>query len=69
MDEPDQDSLYNNAYVLSFSDPLNKNSFINYLNATYEITAPPPKYFTDEFLKTEYKFSERKAEILLGFEY
>ena len=35
MDEVDEDSIHNNPYVLSFSDPLNKNSFINYLNATY----------------------------------
>lgn len=33
------------------------------------MTAPPPKYFTDEFLKTEYKFPERKVDILLGFDY
>ena len=27
------------------------------------------KYFTDEFLKSEYKFPEKKVDILLGFEY
>ena len=51
MDQPDENEMANNPYILSTTQPLGKYSFVDSRQKYYKL-APPPKYFSDEYLQT-----------------
>lgn len=51
MEEPDEDDVRNNNYVMSLTDSVGPLSFVDD-RQPFEMLAPPPKYINDEmFLK------------------
>jgi hypothetical protein len=69
MEIPDENEILNNPFILSFDRPLGDRSFIDSRQG-FNKTAPPPKYFTEEFLMKEFgQLPTKKEDILFGFEY
>lgn len=69
METPDEKEIMNNPYIMSFTQALGKHSFIDANQKFYKL-APPPIYFTDEFLKKMYEeLPVNREDVLLGFEY
>lgn len=60
----------NNPYILSHKLPVGNNSFID-SRQSYHTHAPPPKYFTNEFLLREYNdlLPVDRELVLVGMEY
>lgn len=48
-EEPDDQELNDNTYVLSRAQSVGPNSFVDY-RQPYKKKAPPPKYFTEDVL-------------------
>ena len=51
MDQPDEDEIANNPNIMSTTQAVGKYSFIDSRQKYYKL-APPPKYFSDEFLRS-----------------
>ena len=49
MDTPDEKDVKENPYIMSFTVAVGKKSFID-SRQEYVHLAPPPKYFTDQYL-------------------
>ena len=64
MDLPDEDNLKNNAFLLSTSLSVGNKSFVD-SRQPYKRLAPPPKYFDNEFMQTQFILSTDK-DVLLG---
>lgn len=68
MENPDETEVTNNPYIMSTTIPLGKMSFIDSRQG-YVHLAPPPKYFTDEFLMSTFGSLPYEKDVLLaGFE-
>lgn len=50
MDQPDEEDIANNPYIMSTTQPMGHYSFVDSRQGYYKL-APPPKYFSDEFLQ------------------
>jgi hypothetical protein len=70
MDVPDESEIKNNPYILSHTMSMGKKSFANSKQSYYKL-APPPKYFSNEFLLREFHelLASDKEDLLFGFEY
>ncbi len=68
MDVPTEEEIAKNPYVLSRTVALGNKSFCDSKQPYYKL-APPPKYFSEEYLMSTFGSLPRdKATILQGME-
>ncbi len=63
VEDPDEQELVNNPFVMATTDSVGCNSFVDNRQA-YDHASPPPKYFDEELLLTQ--LPTKKEEILKG---
>ena len=68
MELPDEDDIKNNAFLLSTTMSVGDKSFID-SRQPYKRLAPPPKYFDNEFLHSQFSLPTDKKVILKEFDY
>lgn len=68
MDAPDESELQNNPYIMSYQIPTGQVSFIDSRQA-YNKIAPPPKYFSDEYMRENFNLPTEKHIILSDFDF
>lgn len=67
MEVPDESDLESNPWVASAKMSVGKKSFADN-RQEYQKTAPPPKYFDDDYIMDRFKLPTKKEMILRGME-